>query len=508
MAQGKFGAYKALRPTNNNISDLLIQDENLRYKQRAEERLIEDRKAKAKEKKDLKAQQARDRMKTLGLFDTGSDTLNGTIADTIRAGQETMMEQYDILNNPKSTNKEKTKASLMISSLEKLPENLKIFTNKITREYSEYLKGVENGTLHRLPEYEERFSQGYKGFSIGIDDDGMPVSLVKRTGVNDVNKDGKIDEFDVETFDSLNDVYQRPNFMKKYNYLNAVKGHIKRLDGLKYKDDAEFESALNESVNNLLLKDGRPTDVLRSFAASEGLSLDNMNDLKNIRDKYYTDVYNGTSRGKKIDNTLKERALKLKEDALNFKKNKYWTDRKDKKDEKLKTSNTVTISKQEDGRLTNGNDLKFPEKYDKDGNPITYSENSKVILLPNTVTTKNGNKYDKLIIDNGEITVVGSSKQTPVLNEDGEEWTSKDDEKRAKNKKWEKYNGTEFENTIRLTDESVVDEVIKSIRNGKGKSNIKGDSQGKFGSQKELIDYINSISKGTESQNVKEEITW
>lgn len=306
MANGKHTG-KQYRPLQGDISNDILNHEDQGFRRRAEQREIEDRKARAQALKDRKKQEALARAKALKMFDTQSDSLNGTVAEAITIATNQYDEIFEVLDDDtgKYSQNDKVKAKLKLENIYNLPENLKIMTSAVMGEYQEYQKGVENGTLFRDEDYEKKFENGFQGVTISLDDDGMPVSIFKKSG-SDINGDGVIDELDVETMGSLNDVYARPQFQKKYDFDSVVSKHAKELEarvdqevnGLKTTKTTGVDlDLLDNTVKRALYQNGAPTDLMKSFVRSQGLDINNPDHLKQIENNYKNEVLIRTKRG-------------------------------------------------------------------------------------------------------------------------------------------------------------------------------------------------------------------
>lgn len=307
---GKNTGYE-YRPLQGDIATDILDQEDQGFKARSEKRLEDDRKALAAEKKQAKAKQALERAKGLNLYDTGSDTLNGSLAEAITIATNEYPAIFEVLDDDtgKYSQTEKIKAKLKYDNILNLPENLKVMTNAVMGEYENYQKGVEAGTIYRDPDFEAKFQNGFKGVSISLDDDGLPVGIFKK-GQSDTNSDGIIDVLGVETMDSLNDVYSRPQFQKKYSYEGLVKQHVEKLesainttvDGFKTTKTTGVEvDLLDQSVDRILYDEfGKPTDIMKSFLREKGLDWKNPNkeDLDKVESDYKNDIYIRTKRGK------------------------------------------------------------------------------------------------------------------------------------------------------------------------------------------------------------------
>ena len=311
MANGKFTGLQ-FRPLQGDIATDMLNQEDQDFKLREEMRLIADRKARAQAEKDKKAQEALNRAKGIKLFDTGSDSLNGTLAETVILAQQEFPKIFEVLDHPdKYSLAEQTQAKLKLDYLNEggLVNDLKLMTSSVMGEYSEYQKGVAEGALYQDPDYESRFENGYKGVTLSLDENLRPVALFKQTS-EDADDDGILD---VETMDSLNDVHARPQFQKKFDYDNLVTQHVAKLESAVNANVNGFKTTtttgvevdlLDKSVKRVLYDEyGNPTDVMKSFLREKGFDPNKPNkaDMDKVEADYKNDIYIRTKRGKQED---------------------------------------------------------------------------------------------------------------------------------------------------------------------------------------------------------------
>lgn len=300
------------RPLEGDVTADILNSEDQEFRHRAEKRLIDDRAARAKALKEAKAQQGLNRAKALDLFDTGSDSLNETIAEVVTIATNEYPKIFEILDDTtgKYSQQEKIKAKLKYDNILNLPENLKTMTNSVMGEYSNYQKLLSEGKIFRDETFENKFNQGYKGVSISLDDNGLPVSIFK-SGTTDINQDGIIDARDIETMDSLNDVYARPQFQRNFDYDSMIKTHADKMvsavnqtdNGItKTKVTGVEGDLLQNSVKRFLFNDdGTPTAPLLAFARQRNLDPNDLGNLEQIQRDYMNDVFMRTKRGKETE---------------------------------------------------------------------------------------------------------------------------------------------------------------------------------------------------------------
>lgn len=305
MASSYIG--RQYRPLQGDVSSDIINHENQMFKHRAEERLEEDRKNKAIADKQKKAKEGLARAKALKMFDTGSGTLNETMAEALTIATNEYPKIFEVLddNTGKYSQQDKIKAKLKLDNIYNLPDNLKLLANGVMREYQEYQKGVQSGALWRDENYESKFQNGFEGVSLSFDDSGMPVAIF-RNGNKDVNGDGIIDANDVETMSSLNDIYSRPSFTKKYDFESVVQKHAENLIARVDTDVNGFKTTtttgvdpklLDKTINRALYVNGKPSDLMKSFVKERGLDINSESDLKTIENAYKEEVLLRTESG-------------------------------------------------------------------------------------------------------------------------------------------------------------------------------------------------------------------
>tara|TARA_R110002012_G_scaffold304591_1_gene508161 strand:- start:8489 stop:9988 length:1500 start_codon:yes stop_codon:yes gene_type:complete len=276
MVNGKGAAYQSFRPLQGDIATDILNAEDQEFKHREEDRLIADRKAAAQAAKEKARLQGLNRVKNISVNDTESDTLNSTLAETINLAQDQYSEIFDVLDNPQKYNqKEQIQAQLKLDYLNNggLVSDLEKMVSSVATEWQTY----KNGNFHQDENYEKRFENGFKGITISLDDNLRPVALFKNNS-QDLDGDGIID---VETLDSLNDVYARPEFLPKIDFESTVDEHSKNLVSAINKvangftttktTGVEPEQLENEANRVLFDEKGRETPIMKSFLRGRGL---------------------------------------------------------------------------------------------------------------------------------------------------------------------------------------------------------------------------------------------
>lgn len=303
------GKYTGLgyKPLQGDVASDILNAEDQEFRHRAEDRINADREAKAKAAKEAARQKALERVKNVDLFDTGSDSLNGTLAETIKIAQQEYPKIFEVLDNPdRYSLKEQTEAQLKLNYLNEggLVSDLKIMTSSVMQEAQEYEKALAGNQIFRNEDFEKKFENGYKGVTISLDDNLRPVTLFKDTG-EDLNGDGILD---VETMESLNDVYARPKFQRNVSWDGALTQHADKLVSAVNQTDNGVTSVkttgveqnlFDSSVQRFLYNDdGTPTEAMLAFARQRNLDPKVKSNLDKLESDYKNDLLLRTERGK------------------------------------------------------------------------------------------------------------------------------------------------------------------------------------------------------------------
>jgi hypothetical protein len=369
-----FGTKKAWE--GDITQDMQFQEE-MGFKRRAEKRQEEAvKQVKAdKEKKDK--QELIDKwVKPLTAGDTGSKSLNEIQGKLLLAATNEYIPLMNVLNDHKSTDEQKIKATVKLSNINKLPENMAAMTEKMTARDIAHKKGVLAGTEFSNPEYDTNFSEGWETKILGLDDNGLPVLVHNNT---DGTKDA-------ETYNNIQNGQEKYSFQTRFDRDKELLGDVTKIQStvnsnpinggtIQHKVTGIDPETLKTYVaNKLKNQDGTPNEVLKSFARDAGVPLtikdDKGNDIPNTvaLDKlvkgYANDIVLHTKGGVEdtpIDTTSRERLA-------------FDRSRAKKADEKDKIMSVVTPT----------NDIAFIEdlkKTDEKGKPL--GKISKKGVLPN-----------------------------------------------------------------------------------------------------------------------------
>jgi hypothetical protein len=282
-SQGTFSAYRQLKPLEGDVSQDLQQQEENNAHRRAEKRAVDAaEQAKLdkanKEKEDLWNKY----VKPLSNYDTGSKSLNEAQGRLIMEAQKEYVPLMATINNPKSTDEEKLRATLKLQNINSLPDNLASMTKALTDRDAVIRKGVADGTLFADKAYENNFQTGYENKLLALDDNGMPLIAFK-------NPDGSTD---FETYDKIQNVVPKYEIQKRFDRDKELLEASTKLqpeinqtdDGItRTKTTAINPALLKDYVNNQLYEaDGvTPTAKLKSFAREAGIT--DYNDKKSLQ---------------------------------------------------------------------------------------------------------------------------------------------------------------------------------------------------------------------------------
>ncbi|WP_412464222.1 hypothetical protein [Flavobacterium mekongense] len=302
--RGTFAAYNKLTPLSGSVTDDLMNQEQLGFQRRAEKRAIDQIAKQEEEKKQAKKEALREKVvKNIRNYDTGSRSLNEVQGKLIQKALNEYGPIIETLENPKATDDEKLRAQLKAQNIANLPENLKLVTDFYTNQDVAYRQGVLNKKLHRNPEYEKIFQNGFENYVLELDDLGLPV-----VAFTDKNNDGKIDVLDVQDYEQIKRGLPTFNFQPMYDKENLVKEAITKIqpevnqvvqgDRI-IKTTSLNDAAVEKHVNDLFYNaDGSPTEVLRSFAISNGVDMNDSKGMNAIKEDFINSMNLYAKRGR------------------------------------------------------------------------------------------------------------------------------------------------------------------------------------------------------------------
>lgn len=299
--QGTFTAYQRLKPLEGDVSQDIQQQEENGFKRRAEKR-VEGQIAQQKiDREDQKKKELWDKyVKPISNYDTGSKSLNEVQGKLLIQAQKEYVPLMNVINNPKSSDEDRLKATLKLENINKLPENMLAMTKNLTQRDLAIKKGVADGTMFANPEYDKNYQEGFSNKILALDENGMPMIAFN-------NPDGSRD---LETYDQIQNVMKKYDFNQRFDRNAELLAASKNLQPI-----ANDKDLLKDYVTNQLYElDGvTPTARLKSFARDAGITdLANTTALKKIADNYSKDLLLRV----KPDTTQQALEQKIKQDAL------------------------------------------------------------------------------------------------------------------------------------------------------------------------------------------------
>lgn len=279
--KGTFTAYQQLNPLQGSIADDMANQELLGFKRRAEQREIDEiAQEKADKKKKEKQQLIDSVVKNIQNYNSGSRSLDEIKGRAIQRAMDEYGPIIETLENPNSSSDQILKAKLKLQNLHNLPENMKMVTDFFTEQDKVYREGVAKGTLFKNNEYEAIFQEGFGNYHIDIDENGLPVvALMKQ----DINKDGKIDIYDVQDFQQIKTGLPTFNFQNRYDYEDLLKDATTKIQPEVNQTDNGVVQNKTTGLNLIkaktyaeglfLKKDGSPTPEMMSIAKERGIDI-------------------------------------------------------------------------------------------------------------------------------------------------------------------------------------------------------------------------------------------
>jgi hypothetical protein len=291
--KGTYTAYRQLKPLEGDISQDIQQQEENGFRRRALDQVDQRTQIEKADKEEQRKQALWDKhVKPLSNYDTGSASLNEAQGRLILEAQKEYVPLMSVINNPKSTDEEKLKATLKLQNINSLPDNLASMTKNLTDRDLAIRKGVAEGTLFPDKAYETNFQTGYKNKLLTLDENGLPMIAFN-------NPDGTQD---FETYDKIQNVVPKYDIQKRFDRdKELLEASTKLQPEIIQTDDGRQQvkttainpALLKEYVNNQLYEaDGvTPTAKLKSFARESGITnLQDAKALKSISDAFENDI--------------------------------------------------------------------------------------------------------------------------------------------------------------------------------------------------------------------------
>lgn len=304
--KGTYTAYQQLRPLEGDITNDIINQEQLDFNRRGEKREIDAIAEEKKNKEQLKKDKLREDMlgKIPKNYDTGSSSLNEFQARFINDGANRLGEIAELLSSDKTSDTDKIKLKIEAQNIQNLPSNLKVATDNFSSLINDYQKGKAEGSYFDNPDFEKLVMGGFENY-VGHLDNGLPT-----VGFIDRNKDGVVDVKDVVTYDNLSKGIGNWQFQPKVDLDKiavSAAGGLKAFDNTQvngYKttqNKAVPEQEIKSKANAILFnQDGSITPSMKSELRKRGLQ-DNEQSRKLVSDYLVNTIKANTERLYKED---------------------------------------------------------------------------------------------------------------------------------------------------------------------------------------------------------------
>lgn len=228
MAKGNYtNVYATVKPIQKDMADMITDQENQDFKYRAENRLEEEKKEAAFQKKQEDLAKYKGKFKP---YDTGSATYNTAIANALEEAKTKALEYYKISNDKTKSDSERMEAQANLNDLENYPDYLKNISQRFTEVNSAYINAVNKGEAWDNPEWNAKFQNGFKGMKITMSEDNKPTMLFL-----DQNGDG-ISDF--MNYDEITGLLPENLIQPKINMFKGAETYAK---GLKARTDEEYD---------------------------------------------------------------------------------------------------------------------------------------------------------------------------------------------------------------------------------------------------------------------------
>jgi hypothetical protein len=292
---GTYSAYNELKPLQGDLSADIRTQEDADFKYR-QERRVDDAIEQQRKDKELARKEKifKESFENLPRnYDTGSASLNSVQAGIIQKGVNRIGEIAGKLQKDNLSDEERIKLMIERNNLEKLPDNLKVATERFSGMIKEYKQGVENGTIFKNDAFESKVLSGFDGYLGAIDDTGLPVLAFR-----DTNGDGKVDANDIQTYDNLSQGIGTWDFQKQFDLDKMAGETAKTLGKTDITTDQGYRSvqtqtpkldALNLVADKLFVNpDGTPTATALSEMRKRKLPVDKSS-IETVK-QYYKDA--------------------------------------------------------------------------------------------------------------------------------------------------------------------------------------------------------------------------
>ena len=291
--KGTYSAYRALKPLEGDVSQDIQQQQENNFRKRGLDQVDQRTQNDKADKEAQRKQELWDKhVKPLSNYDTGSSSLNEAQGRLILEAQKEYVPLMSVINNPKSTDEEKLKATLKLQNINSLPDNLATMTKSLTDRDLAIKKGVADGTLFPDKAYDTNFQTGYKNKLLALDENGLPMIAFK-------NPDGTQD---LETYDKIQNVVPKYDIQRRFDRDKELLEASTKLQPEVNQTDDGRQQVKTTAINPILLKeyvnnqmyesDGvTPTAKLKSFARESGITdFTDTKALKSISDAFENDI--------------------------------------------------------------------------------------------------------------------------------------------------------------------------------------------------------------------------
>jgi hypothetical protein len=291
-APGTFTAYRQLKPLQGDVSQDIQNQEDLGFQRRAEQRQVDQIKERKADKEAAEKKATWDKyVKPLSNYDTGSKSLNEIQGRLLLEAQKQYVPLMAVINNPKSSDEDRLKATLKLDNINKLPENMLSMTKSLTDRDVVVKKAVAEGKLFANPEYDKNYQEGFGNKLLALDENGMPMIAFKNT-------DGSTD---FETYDHIQNVIPKYDFTQRFDRDKELLEASQKLqpeinqtdDGTqRVKTTAINPGLLSDYVSNQLFEaDGvTPTIKMKSFAKDYGVATTDTKGLQKLAKDFENDI--------------------------------------------------------------------------------------------------------------------------------------------------------------------------------------------------------------------------
>lgn len=249
-------AYATVKPVDNKMVNFANEQEQLNRAHTIEQKGIKEEQEK---KEQARIEKFANYKSKLTPYDSGSATLNTSIANALAEAQDKLLEQYKIANDPKRTDVERMQAQANIEDLSNYPDYLKNVTDRFTEINKVYVDKKNKGEWFQNDEWENLFKDGFKGMTVKMNEQFRPDTVFF-----DLDGDGKPDNIkDVIKFDQITNMIPDSIGMPKVD-----------IETLAYKIGKDLGKTTTNSINGY--NETKTTEVTfdTAFKAVESLVTD------------------------------------------------------------------------------------------------------------------------------------------------------------------------------------------------------------------------------------------